>query len=85
MPELVGEVALDDDRGREPGRAVASKDIAADDRKARLRIGALAYGFGAIVVGFQLLAFAVFTKVFAITEGLLPEIPPESHVRVHQA
>jgi hypothetical protein len=33
----------------------------------------LAYGFGAIVVGFQLLAFAVFTKVFAITEGLLPE------------
>ena len=35
----------------------------------------LAYGFGAIVVGFQLLAFAVFTKVFAITEGLLPEDP----------
>jgi len=27
----------------------------------------LAYGFGAILVGFQLLAFAVFTKVFAIT------------------
>ena len=35
----------------------------------------LAYGFGAIVVGFQLLAFAVFTKVFAITEGLLPKDP----------
>ena len=35
----------------------------------------LAYGFGAILVGFQLLAFAVFTKVFAITEGLLPEDP----------
>jgi hypothetical protein len=35
----------------------------------------LAYGFGAIVVGFQLVAFAVFTKVFAITEGLLPEDP----------
>jgi len=33
----------------------------------------LAYGFGAILVGFQLLAFALFTKVFAITEGLLPE------------
>jgi glycosyltransferase involved in cell wall biosynthesis len=33
----------------------------------------LAYGFGAILVGFQLMAFAVFTKVFAITEGLLPE------------
>jgi glycosyltransferase involved in cell wall biosynthesis len=35
----------------------------------------LAYGFGAVLVGFQLLAFAVFTKVFAITEGLLPEDP----------
>jgi len=35
----------------------------------------LAYGFGAILVGFQLLAFAVFTKVFAITEGLLPKDP----------
>ena len=35
----------------------------------------LAYGFGAILVGFQLLAFAVFTKVFAITEGLLPQDP----------
>lgn len=35
----------------------------------------LAYGFGAILVGFQLMAFAVFTKVFAITEGLLPEDP----------
>ena len=35
----------------------------------------LAYGFGAILVGFQLLAFGVFTKVFAITEGLLPEDP----------
>jgi len=35
----------------------------------------LAYGFGAILVGFQLLAFAVFTKVLAITEGLLPEDP----------
>src|ERR1700757_3200183 len=35
----------------------------------------LAYGFGAILVGFQLLAFAVFTKVFATLEGLLPEDP----------
>jgi glycosyltransferase involved in cell wall biosynthesis len=40
----------------------------------------LAYGFGAIVVGFQLLAFAVFTKVFAITEGLLPEDPRLNHM-----
>jgi len=35
----------------------------------------LAYAFGSILVGFQLLAFAVFTKVFAITEGLLPDDP----------
>ncbi len=35
----------------------------------------LAYGIAAILVGFQLLAFAVFAKVFAITEGLLPEDP----------
>ncbi len=35
----------------------------------------LAYAFGFMLVGFQLLAFAVFTKVFAITEGLLPEDP----------
>jgi glycosyltransferase involved in cell wall biosynthesis len=35
----------------------------------------LAYAFGSMMVGFQLLAFAVFTKVFAITEGLLPEDP----------
>ncbi|SPF44425.1 Glycosyl transferase [Candidatus Sulfotelmatobacter kueseliae] len=35
----------------------------------------LAYAFGSMLVGFQLLAFAVFTKVFAVTEGLLPEDP----------
>jgi glycosyltransferase involved in cell wall biosynthesis len=33
----------------------------------------LLYAFGSMLVGFQLIAFAVFTKVFAITEGLLPE------------
>jgi len=35
----------------------------------------LAYAFASMLVGFQLLAFAVFTKIFAITEGLLPEDP----------
>ena len=40
----------------------------------------LAYGFGSILVGFQLLAFAIFTKIFAITEGLLPEDPRLSHI-----
>lgn len=33
----------------------------------------LLYAFVAIVLGFQLVGFATFTKVFAISEGLLPE------------
>jgi glycosyltransferase involved in cell wall biosynthesis len=32
----------------------------------------LLYGTAAVLIGFQAIAFAVFTKVFAITEGLLP-------------
>jgi hypothetical protein len=35
----------------------------------------LLYAFAAIVLGFQLISFAAFTKVFAVTEGLLPEDP----------
>jgi hypothetical protein len=35
----------------------------------------LLYAFVAVLLGFQLIAFATFTKVFAITEGLLPEDP----------
>jgi glycosyltransferase involved in cell wall biosynthesis len=38
-----------------------------------LDVHTLLYAFVAIVLGFQLIAFATFTKVFAITEGLLPE------------
>jgi hypothetical protein len=33
------------------------------------------YAFISVLLGFQLIAFATFTKVFAITEGLLPEDP----------
>ena len=40
-----------------------------------LDVHTLLYAFAAIVIGFQLVAFATFTKVFAITEGLLPEDP----------
>jgi glycosyltransferase involved in cell wall biosynthesis len=40
----------------------------------------LLYAFTAILLGFQFVAFAVFTKVFAITEGLLPEDPRLSRV-----
>ena len=35
----------------------------------------LLYAFVAVLLGFQLVAFALFTKVFAISEGLLPEDP----------
>ena len=33
-----------------------------------------------VIVGFQLVAFAFFTKVFAIAEGLLPDDPKLSRV-----
>jgi hypothetical protein len=33
----------------------------------------LLYAFVFVLLGFQLVAFAVFTKIFAISEGLLPE------------
>jgi hypothetical protein len=40
-----------------------------------LDVGTLMMACMAVVVGFQLVAFAFFTKVFAIAEGLLPEDP----------
>jgi hypothetical protein len=33
----------------------------------------LLYAAAAIIIGFQSILFAVFTKIFAISEGLLPE------------
>jgi len=38
-------------------------------------VGTLSVACMAVIVGFQLVAFAFFTKVFAIAEGLLPEDP----------
>jgi glycosyltransferase involved in cell wall biosynthesis len=35
----------------------------------------LLYAFVSVLMGFQLVAFAVFTKVFAISESLLPDDP----------
>ena len=35
----------------------------------------LLYAFVSVLLGFQLVAFALFTKMFAISEGLLPEDP----------
>jgi glycosyltransferase involved in cell wall biosynthesis len=40
-----------------------------------LDVHTLTYAAAAVLIGFQSIAFAIFTKVFAITEGLLPEDP----------
>ena len=40
-----------------------------------LNVGTLMMACMAVVVGFQLTAFAFYTKIFAIAEGLLPEDP----------
>ncbi len=45
-----------------------------------LNVGTLMTACMAIIVGFQLVAFAFFTKVFAIAEGLLPEDPKLTRV-----
>jgi hypothetical protein len=45
-----------------------------------LNVGTLAIACMTVIVGFQLVAFAFFTKVFAIAEGLLPDDPKLSRV-----
>jgi len=39
------------------------------------RVHTLVYASAAIIIGFQTVLFALFTKIFAISEGLLPEDP----------
>jgi glycosyltransferase involved in cell wall biosynthesis len=46
----------------------------------RLNVGTLAVSCMMAIVGFQLVAFAFFTKVFAIAEGLLPDDPKLTRV-----
>jgi len=41
----------------------------------RLDVHTLTYAAAAVVLGYQSVIFAVFTKTFAISEGLLPEDP----------
>ncbi len=41
----------------------------------QLNVGTLMMASMGVIVGFQLVAFAFYTKVFAIAEGLLPEDP----------
>jgi hypothetical protein len=45
-----------------------------------LDVHTLLYAFVSVLLGFQLVAFATFAKVFAITEGLLREDPRFSRV-----
>ncbi len=45
-----------------------------------LNVGTLMMACMAVIVGFQLVVFAFFTKVFAIAEGLLPDDPKFSRV-----
>ena len=45
-----------------------------------LNVGTLVIACMTVIVGFQLVAFAFFTKVFAIAEGLLPDDPKLSRV-----
>jgi glycosyltransferase involved in cell wall biosynthesis len=46
----------------------------------KLNVGTLAVSCMVAIVGFQLVAFAFFTKVFAIAEGLLPDDPKLTRV-----
>jgi glycosyltransferase involved in cell wall biosynthesis len=43
-------------------------------------VGTLVVACMTVIVGFQLVAFAFFTKVFAIAEGLLPDDPKLSRI-----
>jgi glycosyltransferase involved in cell wall biosynthesis len=43
-------------------------------------VGTLAVACMTVIIGFQLVAFAFFTKVFAIAEGILPHDPAFSRV-----
>lgn len=43
------------------------------------KVHTLLYSAIAIIIGFQIVSFAIFTKAFAITEGLLPEDPKLKH------
>jgi glycosyltransferase involved in cell wall biosynthesis len=48
--------------------------------RVEFNVGTLAVACMTIIIGFQLVAFAFFTKVFAIAEGLLPDDPKLSRL-----
>ena len=63
--------------------AVLATRLAAGDWQlgtVRLDVGTLAVACMTVIAGFQLVAFAFFTKVFAIAEDLLPDDPKFSRL-----
>ena len=58
--------------------ALAVRDVQIGD--IQFNVGTLMMACMSVVVGFQLVAFAFYTKVFAIAEGLLPEDPKLTRV-----
>jgi hypothetical protein len=46
----------------------------------QFNVGTLAVSSMTVIIGFQLVAFAFYTKVFAIAEGLLPDDPKLTRV-----
>ena len=64
--------AADADRARRGG---VDPSGTAHHRGVGFDVHTLTYAAAAVLIGFQSIAFAVFSKVFAINEGLLPEDP----------
>jgi len=64
------------------GFAISASLSFADFRigNVNFNVGTLVVSSMTVIIGFQLVAFAFFTKVFAIAEGLLPDDPRLSRV-----
>ena len=64
------------------GFAISASLSFADFRigNVNFNVGTLAVSSMTLIIGFQFVAFAFFTKVFAIAEGLLPDDPRLSRV-----
>jgi glycosyltransferase involved in cell wall biosynthesis len=51
------------------------------------RVHSLLYSATSIIIGFQIVSFAIFTKVFAVSEGLLPkkhQLIPQKIIKINK-
>jgi hypothetical protein len=51
------------------------------------RVHSIMYSAAAIIIGFQIVIFAIFTKMFAVSEGLLPRnhrLIPQSRIAINR-